>query len=126
MTLIRYSLGEAMRRPGRTLLTLAGVVIGVAAMLSISMTVDSTRRVYGELFSTLAGRADLEIVPDGMGGIEIGLVEKIRATPGITAAVPVIQTTAGLVTEGQTTLLTVVDIDPAGVAALKDYTNYGE
>jgi len=122
MTLIRYSLGEAMRRPGRTLLTLAGVVIGVAAMLSISMTVDSTRRVYGELFSTLAGRADLEIVPDGMGGIEIGLVEKIRATPGITAAVPVIQTTAGLVTERQTTPITVLGIDPAVDSAVRDYT----
>jgi len=122
MTLIRYSLGEAMRRPGRTLLTLAGVVIGVAAMLSISMTVDSTRRVYGELFSTLAGRADLEITPDGMGGIDVDVIDRIRAIPGITAAVPVIQTTAGLVADGRTTPMTVLGVDPAADSAVRDYS----
>lgn len=121
MTLMRYSLGEAMRRPGRTLLTLAGVVIGVAAMLSISMTVDSTRRVYGELFATLAGRADFEIVPIGMGGLDLQLSERIGSSPGIAAAVPFIQSTAGLLTENQTTPVTVLGIDSASDTALREY-----
>jgi len=122
MTLLRYSLGEARRRPGRTLLTLAGVVIGVAAMVAISMTVDSTRRAYGELFSTLAGRAELEVVPAGMGGIEVDQVARFRDLPGVAAAVPVIQTTAGLVADRQTTPVTVMGIDPALDRAVRDYT----
>ncbi len=121
MTLMRYSLGEAKRRPGRTLLTLGGVVIGVAAMLSISMTVESTRRVYGELFSTLAGRADLEITPDGMGGIDVGEIERVRTVPGILTAVPVIQTTAGLITGRQTAAITVLGIDPTTDVGVRDY-----
>src|SRR5438067_1380819 len=95
-TLWKYTSGEMRRRPGRTLLTLLGIVIGVAAVVAIEVTTETTRRAHGEMFEAISGRAALEVVAEGLGGFDQALVNRLAAVPGIRAAVPVVQTPAAL------------------------------
>src|SRR5438270_9610575 len=88
----RYTAGEMRRRPGRTLLTLLGIVLGVAAVVAILLTTAATHRAYGDMFEAIAGRASLEVVADGFGGFDPSILPRIGIIPGVKAAVPIIQT----------------------------------
>jgi putative ABC transport system permease protein len=92
-TLWRYTAGEMRRRPGRTLLTLVGIIIGVAAVVAISITISTTHQAYRDMFQSLAGRASLEVIASGLGGFKGGesLREQLQTIPGVRAVIPVIQ-----------------------------------
>jgi hypothetical protein len=90
MMLTQYLLREVRRRPGRTLLTLAGVVIGVQSLVAIPLTIQSTRRAHRALFEGLTGRAALEVVPCGEGGFSPDLAAGLEGMKDVRAAVPVI------------------------------------
>ena len=121
MTLTTYTLREMSRRPGRALLTLSGIVIGVSAMVAISMTIERTRGAYREMFETLTGRAALEVVGSGMSGFDSEIADRLAKIPGIEAAVPVVQTPAGLVTDSGTLLVVVLGVDPERDKHARDY-----
>src|SRR5260221_1669500 len=90
-TLWKYSAREMRRRPGRTLLTLLGIIFGVAAVVAIMTTTGATHRAYRDMFESVAGRAALEVVAEGLGPFEPSVAERLRGVPGIQAVVPVIQ-----------------------------------
>jgi len=94
MMLTRYLFREARRRPGRTLLTLLGIVIGVQALVAIPITIESTRFAHRQMFEGLAGKAALEVVPCGEGGFAPSLTRGLEAVDAVVNAVPVIQSTA--------------------------------
>jgi putative ABC transport system permease protein len=96
MTLMRYSFREARRRPGRTVLTLLGIVIGVQALVAIPLTVQSTRQAQRGLFEGLTGRAALEVVPCGEGGFSPELGSHLETLQDVKAAIPVVESTAAL------------------------------
>ncbi len=96
MMLARYMFREVRRRPGRTVLTLAGIVIGVQSLVAIPLTIQTTRRAQRDLFEGLTGKAALEVVPDGQGGFAPELASRLAAVKGVKAAVPVIQSTAAI------------------------------
>ncbi len=98
MMLTRYMFREVRRRPARTVLTLAGIVIGVQSLVAIPITIQSTRRVHRELFEGLTGRAALEVVPFGQGGFSPDLGVGLEGAKDVRAVVPVIQATAMIVT----------------------------
>ena len=77
-----YTYREFVRRPGRTLLTLAGIVIGVAGVFAIALTVNTTRHAYQQMFADLAGRAELEVVADGGSGFDPAVAAESRFEPG--------------------------------------------
>src|SRR6266576_3164015 len=64
-TLWKYTTREVQRRPGRTLLTLAGIVIGVATVVAITATTRASRRSYQEMYEAVGGKAALEVVARG-------------------------------------------------------------
>jgi len=113
MTLTRYMLREVRRRPGRTVLTLVGIVIGVQALVAIPITIESTRRTHRQLYETMAGRASLEVVPAGAGGFAPDLARRLGSLGDVRAAVPVIQSTAVLATPDGMTPIVTLGIDTA-------------
>ncbi len=97
MMLRSYTYREFIRRPGRTLLTLGGIVIGVAGVFAIALTVHTTRNAYRQMFADLAGRAELEVVADGGGGFDPEIAAGLAAVPGVRSARPVVRMVAGFV-----------------------------
>src|SRR5215472_10042309 len=91
-TLWRYTAREIQRRPGRTLLTLLGIVIGVAASVAITVTVQTTRRAHRDMFEALTGRASLEVVAEGMGGFDQKVATAVQQLTAVKAVAPAVQT----------------------------------
>ena len=56
-TLWRYAVRQLWRRPARTVLTLLGIVLGVATIVAVTLTTQTTRSAYHEMFATVTGRA---------------------------------------------------------------------
>jgi putative ABC transport system permease protein len=111
-TLWKYSFREMRHRPGRTLLTLAGIFIGVAAIVGIAAAIQTTRMAFREMFEAVTGRASLEVVAEGMGGFDPAITERLERLAGVNTAVPVIQLPAGLVGKSGPFPVLVLAIDP--------------
>ncbi len=73
------------RSPGRTLLTLAGVALGVAALVAIDVTNGSSTATIDELVRAYAGKAQFT-VSAASGTLEPGALGVAAATPGVAAA----------------------------------------
>lgn len=125
MTLAHYTLREITRRPGRTLLTFLGIVIGVAAIVGVSVTIGMTRTVYRDMFDTLTGKASLEVVSDDQRGFDAVVAESIAQVEGVIAAVPVIQQPAAFKKMGEdgkgASGVIVLGVDPELDTAARDY-----
>ena len=111
MTFWKLALRELVRRPGRTVLTCLGIVIGVAAIIAIPLSVESTNQAFTSMFDTLAGRAELEIVREGLGGFDPSIEAAITSIPGVEAAVPVVQSSVAIATRAGPTTVLILGID---------------
>lgn len=77
--------------PGRSLLTLLGISLGVAAILATRIIDRSVMASFRDAISELSGNASLSI---GTGtGVDESILEDIRAVAGVSAASPVIEET---------------------------------
>ena len=74
------------QRPGRTVLTMLSIVIGVTAAVAVGLGTATTRNAYKQMFAMVTGQATLEV--DGKGGaaFEGTVLEKISNLEGIVAA----------------------------------------
>ena len=122
MRLWRYTFRELWRRPGRTLVTLLGIVIGVMAVVSVSVSSSSARGAYERMFAAVGGKAALEVVAPGQGGFDPAIATTIEGVAGVAAAVPAIQTQAALVTDTGRTDVLILGVDPTKDDAVHDYT----
>ncbi|HEV3257112.1 MAG TPA: ABC transporter permease [Gemmataceae bacterium] len=119
-TLWKFTVRQMRRRPGRTLLTLLGIVIGVATVVAISVTVRTTNTASRTMFETLTGRASLEVVAEGLGDFEEGLAGGLASCSGVAAAVPVIQAPALLLGPSGSAPVVALGVDPAREGAARD------
>jgi putative ABC transport system permease protein len=88
--LIRYvALRHLTASPGRTFLTVFGVVLGVALVFAIDLVNGSVMASFRRNIDRLAGKTAL-ILGDGT-GVDEELLEVIRGVPGVELASPVIQ-----------------------------------
>lgn len=122
MTLDHLIVRQVRRRPGRALLTLLGIVLGVGSMVAISLTSDTTRQAYKDMFDALTGRASLEIVADGLGGFSPEILDSVRGCPGIAAAVPLVQRPVALLLDGGIVAALALGVDPAVDRQARDYS----
>src|SRR5262249_35718699 len=120
-TFWKYATWPMLRRPGRTLLTLFGIALGVATIVAVTLTTQATRSAYQEMFAAVTGRASLEVVAEGFGGFDDAVVARLNNVPGIKAAVPVIQSPAALVGKAGPAPVLVIGIDPDGDGAAREY-----
>src|SRR4051812_29511756 len=94
LTLLRWiSLRHLRDEPGRALLTLAGVALGVAVYLAIRLANASALASFSSTVDAVAGRANLQVT-GGTGGFDERLFLRLRGVPGVEAAAPVVQIAA--------------------------------
>ncbi len=75
----------------RTLLTLTGIVLGVALFVSVRLANESILYTFRETINAVAGKTTLQITRDDAGLDETALA-LVRNEPGVVAAAPVLQT----------------------------------
>ncbi len=120
MNLWTYNLREIQRRPGRMLLTLLGIALGLATVVATRLTIRTVDRAYRDLFEGVAGRPALEVTAKGQGGFEAASASGLDQVSGVKAVVPRIQSAAALVNASGSVAVPVLGIDPGG-AAIADW-----
>ena len=113
MTSWRWTVKELLRRRARSLLTLLGVAIGVAALVATWVTAETTREAARTMFGALGGRAVLEVRSAGGGGVAADVGESVSAAPGVADVVPVARGTAALRAPSGIVPVKILGIDPA-------------
>jgi putative ABC transport system permease protein len=103
MTLWACGLREVRRRPGRTLLALLGIALGLGTVVATRLTAHTVSRAYGDLFGDIAGEPALEVSAFGMAPFDpaplpdLGRIRGVRAVePRIRGAVSVVGPAGGV------------------------------
>ena len=96
MGLWTYAIRDLVRRPGRTLFTLTGIAVGVAAAVAALAATQAARGHYRELFDSVAGSSALEVYAPGEGGFDPAAAAVLVHVPGIRDATPEVRGTGGL------------------------------
>lgn len=79
----------------RSILTLGGIILGVAGIFAINFTNQNAFLSINRLFESTAGRVSLEIRSSAnVGGIDQDLLDAVRRTAGVEQAVPVLKLNA--------------------------------
>ncbi len=121
MILWKFTLREVKSRPGRATLTLLSIVIGVAAVVAVTVSTATTHQACQEMYERVAGRAALEVAAEGAGFFSDDVVRRIEQVPGVKAAVPSVQKISALWHKNNHVRLLVMGIDPAQDEAVRDY-----
>lgn len=121
MALWKYTSREITRRPGRTVLTLMGIALGVAAIVAVSITARTSRRAYREMFESVTGKASLEIVAEGLAGFDPRSLEPLSGLDEVQTVVPVVQSPVALVGKSGATGALALGIDPRRDGATRRY-----
>jgi len=79
-------------QPLRTLLSISGIAVGIALMISMLGMFGSMTSAADRL-TTLAGNADIEVSAPNDSGLPAGLTEEIAAVSGVEVAAPLMRAT---------------------------------
>jgi len=90
MNLWLYSLRDMAKRPGRTLLTLLSIVLGVATVFAVSSSISSARAAYSRVMEALSGKADAQVAARGGGRFSQNLVAPLEKAADVQVAVPLL------------------------------------
>jgi len=78
------------RRPLRSLLTVAGIAVGVALSFAVTAQNVSVSDGAADTYRALAGRASFAVTALGEDGMPASAVARIRGVPGVRRVVPVV------------------------------------
>ncbi len=93
MALYGLALRNLRLRLWRTLLTLAGIVLGVAVVVAVGITNRHTLASVDAVIAEAAGEAHLSVVPAELGGtarLPAGTLARVRRDPEVELAVPLV------------------------------------
>lgn len=122
MSLHKFSTRSIQQRPGRTLLTIASIVIGVSAVVAVTIVTATTRTAYKQMFATVTGKANLEITVPGDGGFPGNeLLAEVRKLPGVKFAVPLLERPSSITYGGVKARIGVMGVDPELDPEVRDY-----
>src|SRR3954469_15349189 len=103
----------------RSLLTIAGIALGIALLVGMRTANDSVGRAFSDTVDRIAGKAQLQ-VSAGDAGFNEDVLERVQSVPEVRAAAPVIEAEVETGIKGQGKLL-VVAVDMTGDRSLRDY-----
>jgi putative ABC transport system permease protein len=119
------ALRQLAARPGRSALAVVGIALGVALVLSVQLINRSTLAALRDTIEGAAGRAQLQVGAASDAGLPEDVLEKIRAIPEVTLAVPLVEGRA-LVDDGRGEPLAVFGIDLGDDASVRTYRGVTE
>jgi putative ABC transport system permease protein len=103
----------------RTILTTAGIVLGVGLLVSMRAANQSVLAAFNRTVDRIAGKAQLTVTA-GDNGFPEDVLEKVQALPEVRAAAPVVQATVDTGMAGQGRIL-ILAVDMTGDRSLRDY-----
>ncbi len=125
LNLLRHiSLRHVRFQKARTMLSLAGICLGVASIVSIGIVNKSVIRSFEDSLIQATGRAALQVT-GAQSGFPESIVEKVRAVPGVEYAVPVIDT-EGLLSKGKERSVMVLGVDVLVDSQIRSYSLSGD
>jgi putative ABC transport system permease protein len=104
----------------RVVLTMAGIVLGVAVFVGMHTANQSVLAAFHQTIDRIAGSTQIQ-VSSGEAGFEEDVLERVRAFPEVEAAAPVIEAAANT---GQGNLL-ILGVDMLGDRSLRNYDMEG-
>ena len=103
----------------RWVLTVAGIVLGVAVFVAMHTANRSVHNAFDKTVQRIAGSTQLQVYA-GEFGFEEFVLERVQNVPEVAVAVPVIEATVETGIPGQGTIL-ILGIDMTGDRSLRDY-----
>jgi len=103
----------------RSVLTTAGIVLGVALLVGMQTANRSVLRAFNQTVDRIAGKAQLQ-VSAGDSGFAEEVLERLQSLPEVRAAAPVIESSVDPGLKGQGKLL-ILAVDLTGDRTLRDY-----
>jgi putative ABC transport system permease protein len=103
----------------RTLLTIAGIVLGVAVFVGMHTANQSVLFAFNETIERIAGRTQLQVTA-GEPGFNEDILEIVQRATSVRVAVPVIEAVVDSQIEGQGSLL-ILGVDMTGDRSLREY-----
>ena len=103
----------------RTLLTTAGIVLGVAVFVGMHTANQSVLFAFSQTVDRIAGKTELQVTA-GDAGFSEDVLERVQAASTVRVAVPVVEAVVDSNITGQGNLL-VLGIDMTGDRSLRDY-----
>ena len=121
MVYSKIAFREIRKRPGRAILTLLSIVIGVAAVVAVSISAGTASRAFDEIYQTIAGKATLEISPPIGTSFDETIADSIRDIPGVKEVAPLIQRQVIMYVGDHRVQSIAMGVDPARDHAVHDY-----
>jgi putative ABC transport system permease protein len=103
----------------RTLLTTAGIVLGIAVFVAMQTANRSVLFAFSQTIDRIAGKADLQVTA-GEAGFGEEILDKVQAASTVQVAVPVIEAVVDSKLQSQGNLL-VLGVDMTGDRSLRQY-----
>ncbi|MBZ5610696.1 MAG: ABC transporter permease [Acidobacteriia bacterium] len=103
----------------RWMLTLAGIVLGVAVFVGMHTANQSVLYAFRQTVDRIAGATQLQISA-GETGFDENVLDRVQAVPQVRVAVPVIEAVVSTALAGQGNLL-ILGVDMTGDRGLRDY-----
>jgi putative ABC transport system permease protein len=103
----------------RTLLTVAGIVLGVAVFVGMHTANQSVLYAFNRTVDRIAGKTQLQVTA-GETGFDENVLEQVQAASTVRVAVPVIEAVVDARIAGEGSLL-VLGVDMTGDRSLRDY-----
>ncbi len=108
----------------RTLLTTAGIVLGVAVFVGMHTANQSVLFAFSRTVDRIAGKTELQVTA-GETGFDEEILERVQAVPSVRVAVPIIEAIVDTQAKSIGDLL-VLGVDMTGDRSLRDYDLEGD
>src|SRR5205809_2050113 len=103
----------------RTMLTVAGIVLGVAVFVGMHTANESVLFAFSRTVDRIAGKTELQVTA-GDAGFDEEVLEKVQAAETVGVAVPVVEAVVDTKIKGEGSLL-ILGVDMTGDRSLRDY-----
>lgn len=103
----------------RTMLTIAGIVLGVAVFVGMHTANQSVLFAFSQTVDRIAGKTELQVTA-GEAGFDEEILEKVQSASSVRVAVPVIEAVVDTRIKGEGSLL-ILGVDMTGDRGLRDY-----
>ncbi|HLU81991.1 MAG TPA: ABC transporter permease [Trueperaceae bacterium] len=101
------------KMPGRALVSLSGIALGVGLMVAVVSVNQAVLRTYDRLADTIEGRSLIEIRSVASAGIRTAWLSEVEKLDGVQLAVPVVEQRGYLFTDNSQASVTLRGVDAA-------------